>query len=488
MSPPETAATLRRAGRRPPTPFRIALEDGRMLTLQRLLRMLPGKRLTGEGEIGGKPVLAKLFIARSGGERHWRQERGGLEALAARKISTPRLLAAGRLKDGGHYLLTEFLEGAEAFSLPSPACGRGAGGEGEHERAAAAAVLPELASVFETLGRLHARGLAQDDPHLGNFLRQGATLHVIDGAAIRPGRPGQPLPDAEARKNLALLLAQLPAGLVNEALAALLAAYRTGHPRLAIDAPQLQREIAAARDWRLRDYLAKCLRDCSLFKVEKRHGRFVSVVRGEAEFLAPVIADPDRWLDGGIRLKSGGTCTLALVEHGGRKLVIKRYNIKGAGHALSRFWRPSRAWHSWVEGHRLGFLGIATPRPLALIERRIGPLRGRAWLITEYCGGPDLAAHLAPFADTEVPQAERAAIRQLFAGLAGARISHGDLKASNLIWRGDHISVLDLDAMRQHGRAAAYARAWRKDRARFLRNWPAASALHRWLDDTLPKP
>jgi hypothetical protein len=61
----------------------------------------------------------------------------------------------------------------------------------------------------------------------------------------------------------------------------------------------------------------------------------------------------------------------------GRTLVIKRYNIKGFAHWLKRFWRPSRAWHSWREGNRLAFLGIATPKPLAVLEKRFVAAQSR---------------------------------------------------------------------------------------------------------------
>jgi tRNA A-37 threonylcarbamoyl transferase component Bud32 len=164
--------------------------------------------------------------------------------------------------------------------------------------------------------------------------------------------------------------------------------------------------------------------------------------------------------------------------------VIKRYNLKNARHALSRLWRPSRGWHSWREGHRLRLFGIATPAPLALIEERWGPLRGRAWLVTEYCLGDNLLIHLD--ADREPPAAEGEALRTLFATLHRTRISHGDLKATNLLWDDGALKVIDLDAMRQHRSARPHARAWRRDRARLLRNWPQDSALFRWLDANLP--
>lgn len=62
--------------------------------------------------------------------------------------------------------------------------------------------------------------------------------------------------------------------------------------------------------------------------------------------------------------------------------IVKRYNLKNLRHALSRCWRPSRAWHSWRAGHLLRHLGIATPEPLAVLEERFGFLRRRAFLVT----------------------------------------------------------------------------------------------------------
>lgn len=454
-----SAASLRAAGRRPPVPGSIELADGTLLTVENWLRILPGKRLTGVGRWRGKIVLAKLFVAARGGARHWERERSGAAILAANHLPTPGLLASGRLAGGGYYVLYDYLDGARSPD-------------------AAAAV--ELAMVFERVGHMHARGLLQEDAHLANFLIREDRLYVIDGAAIRPART-----EADRADNLALLFAQLPPATEAEMRTALLAAYRTGNAQAVVDATHLSAAIARARQTRLRDYLDKSLRDCSLFKVVRRVDRFFAAVRTEADLLAPLIHDPDAWLEKGIPLKRGRTVTLALVEVDGRQLVIKRYNIKGPKHALSRCWRPSRAWHSWIEGHRLQFLGIATPRPLALIERRFGPLRGTAWLIAEYCPGENLAARLASGPDA-LPTTERAAIGRLFSQLAAARISHGDLKATNLLWHDGRISLIDLDATRQHDSAATFARSWRKDRARLLRNWPADSALARAVADALP--
>ncbi|MCY1178724.1 hypothetical protein D9M73_190900 [compost metagenome] len=204
--------------------------------------------------------------------------------------------------------------------------------------------------------------------------------------------------------------------------------------------------------------------------------------------MLPVLAQADALLDQGHLYKTGGAASVGRVETAGRTLVVKRYNIKNLLHWCKRFWRPSRAWHSWVEGNRLAFLGIATPKPLALLERRFLWLRREAYLVTEFLPGPDMLERFAPYVSTgEVPENELLALDQLFADLIGARISHGDFKGHNLFWHEQRWALIDLDAMCQHYSQHSFAAAYARDRARLLRNWPADSALHQLLDQRLPK-
>lgn len=470
-APLADAAALRAAGRTPAVPFRIALGDSRELTMTHLLRVLPGRRVVGDSLLDGRRVLAKLFIDKDSARRAER-ERQGIAALAAAGIPTPALLSTTALPGGGHLLTTEFLDGATTLL--------------EHWRPLAdcppgdATAVTLLAPAFRLLGQLHRGGLAHDDLHFGNFLLHDGHLYLIDGDAVTAA--AAPLAAKPAARDLAMLIAQLPRTW-DGALSPLLDAYRDGGAP-ALDDALLARALCHERAWRLRDYLDKSGRDCTLFRVRRSLHRFEAVVRSEADALAPLLADPDRWIDSGHALKRGNTCTVARVELGGRQLVVKRYNLKHLGHAISRAWRPTRAWHSWREGHRLSLFGIPTPRPLALIEERWGPLRARAWLVTEYCGGPDMLTHLR--ADEEPAPAEAASLETLFHTLYRERISHGDLKATNLLWDGNKSLLIDLDATRQHATIGGFHRAWRRDRARFLRNWPADSPLHRWLAAMLP--
>lgn len=473
--PTSCAAELRAAGREPPVPFSVTLLGGGALTVLRLLRVLPGKRLVGEGEFEGRRVLAKLFVA-PGSARHCRRERRGLAALATARIPTPPVVAAGALAGEGHAVLTEFLVPADSLADRWADLGRRQAGD----REAIAALTPALA----LLGRMHAAGLAQDDLHLGNFLQHDGKLYVVDGDAVRRLPRWRPLREGQATANLALLLAQLSPGW-DHYVSSLTAAYGSENPDHEADLVRLQKEVGRLRARRLRDYLAKARRDCTLFQRRGTLRRVTIAVRTEAAALEALIRDPDRWVAAGTLLKDGRTCTVARVDVGGRALVVKRYNIKGVAHALSRALRPTRAVHSWIAGHRLRFLGIGTPAPLALVEERFGPVRRRAWLVTEYCPGPDLAR--CTFHDQEPPVDIAAAVEALFDTLHRQRISHGDLKATNLLWHDGSLSVIDLDAMVQHRFGLLHARAWRRDRERLLRNWPAGSALHRWLDGHLPQ-
>ena len=58
-------AGLSQAGRAPELPLTIELADAAgsaELTLQRLLRVLPGQRYVAQAEWRGRPVLAKLLV------------------------------------------------------------------------------------------------------------------------------------------------------------------------------------------------------------------------------------------------------------------------------------------------------------------------------------------------------------------------------------------------------------------------------------------
>ncbi|CDZ94648.1 lipopolysaccharide kinase InaA family protein [Pseudomonas saudiphocaensis] len=470
-------SALADAGRAPALPMQVGLPDSTALELEAWMRVLPGQRYVARAVWNGRLVLAKLLVGPKA-SRQYQREREGAGLLAEQGLPTPGLLAEGLQEGEGGWLLFDWLDGAESLW-------------GAWRSVAGEAVLSDaqrdvLGDALELIARMHARGLWQDDLHLDNLLRADGQLFVVDGGGVRGETPGRPLSRERVLENLGVFFAQLPAEL-EPFIEELSVHYLLANGEHALPLEALLKETRKVRSWRLSDYVKKLARDCSLFSA--RIGAFgAQVVRREDEaFLQPLLDDPDTFIAQGALYKGGGTATVARVELNGRALLVKRYNIKGPAHWLKRFWRPSRAWHSWIEGNRLDFLGIATPRLLAVKEQRWLWLRGKAWLVTELLEGEDVIARWQPYLQNSPPEEELEALDVLFSRLIRERISHGDFKGHNLFWENGRWALIDLDAVQQHRSDAAFARSYSRDRARFLRNWPADSALHRLLDERLPR-
>ena len=472
---------LQKSGRAPGLPLSIELADAAgpaQLQLLSLLRVLPGQRYVGAGVWRGRTVLAKLMVGAKAA-RNFQRELNGVRLLAEQGLTTPQLLADGLQEGEGGWLLFEFLEGAHSLgdawdavaSLPVLA----------DEQVAV------LAEALTAIGQMHLKGLWQEDLHLDNLLRQGGKLYLIDGAGICVEEAGKPLSRQKVLENLGVFFAQLPISL-EPFIEELLVHYLLSNGEHALPLEALLKQVEKVRAWRLHDFLNKTGRDCSLFSVQQGAFALRAVRREEEPAMLPVLARADALLDQGHLYKTGGAASVGKVEVDGRTLVIKRYNIKGFAHWLKRFWRPSRAWHSWREGNRLAFLGIATPKPLALLETRFLWLRGKAYLVTEHLPGPDIIERFAPYVEQgDAPEAELAALDRLFADLLRERISHGDLKGHNVFWADGRWALIDLDSMCQHRSASGFAAAYARDRARFMRNWPVGSALYQVIDGRLPK-
>jgi tRNA A-37 threonylcarbamoyl transferase component Bud32 len=205
--------------------------------------------------------------------------------------------------------------------------------------------------------------------------------------------------------------------------------------------------------------------------------------------MAVFLNDPDETLDrleGGL-LKNGRGSTVGRVMVDGLGLVVKRYNIKGFWHGIRRCLRASRAARSWRNAHRLLLADIKTPVPVALVEKRFGPLRSTAYFINEFIDGPRAVDY---FPNPNVVEKREVALRiaDLLVKLKQAGISHGDMKATNIIISDQHPALVDLDAMRAHGNRWRFGWAHQKDVKRFFRNWqglPEVDGLFREiLDET----
>ena len=169
-------------------------------------------------------------------------------------------------------------------------------------------------------------------------------------------------------------------------------------------------------------------------------------------------------------IKHDRTTTVATSVAGSQDCIIKRYNARDGYHKLSRAVRKSRAQRCWVMSYVFCDAGLNVARPIFMFEQRFGPLRFDAYFVSQALHGEELLSALPKMSNSQKQQVV-AAINDAFDKMFKAKISHGDLKATNLIWADDKLFFIDLDGSKQHLTDESTRRANAKDVKRFLRNW-----------------
>lgn len=441
-----------------------------------VVRRIAGRRLVCRGVWQGQAVFAKLFIGNRA-QRYAERDAQGAKALISHQLLAPELLHEGNVADQpGIVLIYAFVaESQNAEDVWQDA-------DAQQRRLLADALV-------RTVARHHAAGLVQTDLYPRNFLCTDAGIYTLDGDGIRIHR--HPISQRPAMANLALLLSKfdvLDDVWIPEWLR--LYAEERGWAQNVNQLDALRnRAQALRRSLARKNVFCKVLRDCSDIRVEKRFNRFLAVVRNQqGDDLRQLIEAPDAYLDAPAcqRLKNGNTCTVGLVQAGARKIVIKRYNTKNFWHGLNRALRTTRASVSWSNAHLLRAFEIATPAPLALIERRWGPLRRQGYFLTDYVAGPDITEVLADMGLPEARKKEIATdVARLLRKLYLLKVEHGDMKATNLKLVNGKLLLLDLDAMKQHCCELWFRRRHACDLRRFLKNWHNAPDILRMLKSAL---
>ncbi len=463
------ATALISAGRSVSEPFQlgVARSDGGLVevTIRKVLRLLPARRIVAVAEIDGLEVLVKIFVGRSAA-RYSRREVKGVTALKEASVETPALLWQGELPEGsGKVVVFEFINGASNLTEVW-SDSRGV------ER------LQLLQRVTAEVASMHNAGVVQHDIHPENFLLEGERILAIDGGDIRRRGAG-PLNEWMSLKNFGLFLAQFQTE-IDSLVPELFSSYcgQRGWPMSVRKLARLLAIVDKHRNIRKQDYVSKAFRECTRFTCCRRFNRFqVCERKHDSPALRQILADPDSAMKAGRILKSGNTSTVVQIDGPDGPLVIKRYNIKNWLHGLERIFRPSRAWASWANAFRLEFHGVETPPPVAMVEERIGPLRRRAYFITEYVEGQtgDTVTEIeSQFEDVE-------GMAAIVRTLADAGLSHGDMKASNFLLTAKGVVILDLDSMQETSNPSLIE----KDRERFLRNWDASPAFCARLEEML---
>lgn len=474
------ADALIKAKREVKPPFRLVVKkaDGGQLdlTVTRVLRLLPGKRIAAVANSESGNFLIKLFIGRFA-RRYWRRELKGVQAIESAGVLTPKVLWQGDLASGGGCVLAfEYIEDTQDLMAQW-------GGPGSET------LTPIGLEVTGVLSRLHESGVIQNDIHPGNFMIRNKSVYTIDGGDVIRKVSG-PLSEPQSLENLSLFFAQFHAdqdGMIPAALAEY--CRRRGWSPDTSRLPKVIRLVENHRDSRKREYIEKAFRECTRFSCTQSFTRFeVCERKYDSGEMRTLLGQLDAAIAKGVILKNGNSATVALIDGPGGQLVVKRYNIKGMAHRLSRLFVKSRAWNSWANAYRLEFLGIRTVTPVAMIEQRIGPLRGKAYFVSEYVQGPDATTLCERSVEPGDAQSKIESIAALLKRLAVAGLTHGDLKASNFLLPPDGATLIDLDSMTDHDSMASFKPAMVRDLVRFQKNWadnPAIAEKFRRLTDDI---
>ncbi len=182
-------------------------------------------------------------------------------------------------------------------------------------------------------------------------------------------------------------------------------------------------------------------------------------------------------------------------------VIVKRPRARNWRRRLAMMLAPSRSLRGWRIGHAMLHRDIAVARPLAVLERRAGPVLRDSLLITEAVpNAQNLEEHLRRAA-VRLPAAAWTGYKRKLARLLVRHLrqledrgfAHRDCKASNILVvdgaGGPKLLWIDMDGLRPAGALSRARRAaplmrlhvslesvpglTRTDRARFLRDYCA---------------
>jgi tRNA A-37 threonylcarbamoyl transferase component Bud32 len=229
---------------------------------------------------------------------------------------------------------------------------------------------------------------------------------------------------------------------------------------------------AALRDWHRQ--ALQCLGSNGKFVSEQKAGFRVFRKRTpEAEAAMQILLpNPDQVFASAQILKPGSRTHAGVVEIGGAKYVLKRYNCRGWGYRFGNAFRRSRAVRTWLVNWEYLVRGVPVPEPLLCLEERRCRLLERSYVLMDYventCSLRDRWGQL--------DAADKVRFGEFFGDLLGKMhrvgMLHGDLKWDNILVAAEPsmetARLVDLDGSSTMTRFIQ-ARA-KNDFARFLKD------------------
>lgn len=421
---------------------------------QEALRVLPKQRWVLRGIYQGQDCIAKIFTKQS----DYLKECQGYEALIKASIRCPKRLLVTHTQHGKYVVIYEYVQATQAKNLTEP--------------------------LIDTMACMHQKGIIQTDCHLDNFLiNEQGRVWVCDLGSIL-SRELRPCTERASLENLALLFAQFNPGddLAHEPLFVRYAQQRDW-PLDSVMNLRFWNEVNHQRRYRRRKWLEKIFRNCTAFKCKWRLTYRVCMKREFANLYSQsLIGHPSAYFNPQAQfLKQGNSATVVRAQLGTHDVVIKRYHIKNALVYVKRLLGESKATRAWRMSHAIQTLGIQTPEPLAMIEKRWVVFPQESYFVSRFVPGERLDYVIERQSQgtyDEIAQALCTLMRALRLG----QCYHGDLKASNLLWHEGQLFLLDCEAAHFISQPTAFHKAHERDWNRLLVNWPSSHELRRTLE------
>ncbi|MFW5431477.1 MAG: lipopolysaccharide kinase InaA family protein [Methylophilaceae bacterium] len=463
MTKKENASVLASFGLEAPV---FTLEDGSALESLEVVRYVPKRRCVCRAIWQGKRVYVKLFFGAKATDYALRDV-GGVNHFHKKNILTPKILHQSQLTriDAFVIVFEEIVAAKNAEEFLA--------GSNEKSR------LEFAKQLVQTLAEHHEVGLMQTDLYLKNFLVDGDKIYSIDGDGVRSYGV---LTEEKALNNLSQLLSKFDVLMLAQHLPVLSEAYSAARSwRDSPDISDIKTRVSAVRVKATVAYAdKKVFRQCTDVDVARTEKRFIAISSVYSNLALPKTTEKaDAYFKPENIIKNGNTCTVALANIGKQRVVIKRYNIKNFWHGVGRALRQTRAAASWGNAHRLQLLGLETAHPIALIETRTFGLKGKAYYFAEYVDAPDMIAFFKQSQDKALRANAVKQTVQLFYRMFLLKISHGDMKATNIKVLADgKPSLIDLDSMQQHKVNSFAQKAHVRDIKRFMQNWKGQPSLY----------
>lgn len=463
--------TLYGMGRDLSLPFSCLLSDGSQLYCQKILRVLPKKRLTLKGQWQDKAVVVKIFIDKKRAKKHAIRDKQGIESVKKYQCYAPDILFFGQAKQPHVWIVVyEYIAAAQKLKTYW------------EQLSDASEKIKIIEKMTKLLATQHANGLMQTDLHLNNFLFKRGKIYCLDGDGIRCKKIHKALSMRKSLRNLAIFTEHLN-NYTDAHVKHIFSIYAT-YRHLDNEQKYFQRFLTAIDAVRHRIHkkqMAKTLRDCSSFVAQKSARAFYVYDRRyqQATFI-PFLQNPALFFEESeaVCLKAGNSTSVIKVQIADEIFVVKRYNTIGLCALLKYMFGKTRARRSWLNAHYLQLLKINTAAPIAFYEEKRGFFQGKSYFISRYQAGERLDKLFESQAQRLLWPVVLPACKACLEKLHSHKLVHADFKLHNLLFYKNKLFLLDLDSMKKYHKLSKFLSVADRDSLRLMKDLKKHDAVY----------